>query len=197
VTVANKDEDRLLEHEYDGIREYDNPLPRWWLWILYATVIFVPLYYVLPGRLGENGGNVAEYEASVAAYKSAQPPAPPTISGERLLALSKDEEALEEGQEVFTKNCAACHGADGGGVIGPNLTDNAWIHGGTPTAIHNTLVVGVLAKGMPAWERLLKPEELDHVVAYVISLQGTKPATPKAPEGVVDTTAAAPISPQQ
>ncbi|MCE9602520.1 MAG: c-type cytochrome [Gemmatimonadetes bacterium] len=182
----------MLEHEYDGIREYDNPLPRWWLWIFYATIVFVPLYYVLPGRLGQNGGNVAEYEAEVAAYKATQPVAPPTISGERLLALSKDREALEEGREVFTKNCVVCHGVDGGGVIGPNLTDNAWIHGGTPSAIHNTVIVGVLAKGMPSWERLLKTEDLDHVVAYVISLQGTKPATPKAPEGVVDTVAAAP-----
>ena len=190
--MANNDEDRLLEHEYDGIREYDNPLPRWWLWIFYATIVFVPLYYVLPGRLGENGGNVAEYDAEVAAYKSGQPAAPPTISSEALLALSKDREAVEEGREVYARNCVACHGADGGGVIGPNLTDDAWIHGGAPSAIHYTVVVGVLAKGMPGWERLLKPEALDQVVAYVISLQGTKPATPKAPEGVVDTVAAAP-----
>lgn len=188
--MANNDEDRLLEHEYDGIREYDNPMPRWWLWMFYATIIFAPLYYVLPGRLGENGGNVAEYDASVAEYRASQPAAPPTISGERLLALSKDREALDEGREVFTKNCVACHGPDGGGVIGPNLTDDAWIHGGTPSAIHGTVVTGVMAKGMPAWERLLKPEELDHVVAYVISLQGTKPATPKGPEGVVDSVAA-------
>lgn len=190
--MANNDEDRLLEHEYDGIREYDNPLPRWWLWIFYASIVFVPLYYVLPGRLGENGGNVAEYNAEVAEYRASQPAPAPTISGERLLALSRDREALEEGKEVFVKNCVACHGADGGGVIGPNLTDNAWIHGGAPSAIHNTVVVGVLAKGMPGWERLLKPEDLDHVVAYVISLQGTKPATPKAPEGIVDTMAVAP-----
>ena len=190
--MANNDEDRLLDHEYDGIKEYDNPLPRWWLWIFYATIVFVPLYYVLPGRLGENGGNVAEYDAEVAAYKAEQPAAPPTISSEVLLALSKDREAVEEGREVYARNCVACHGADGGGVIGPNLTDNAWIHGGAPSAIHYTVVVGVLAKGMPGWERLLKPEALDQVVAYVISLQGTKPATPKAPEGVVDTVAAAP-----
>ena len=190
--MANNDEDRLLDHEYDGIKEYDNPLPRWWLWIFYATIVFVPLYYVLPGRLGENGGNVAEYDAEVAAYKAEQPAAPPTISSEALLALSKDREAVEEGREVYARNCVACHGADGGGVIGPNLTDNAWINGGAPSAIHYTVVVGVLAKGMPGWERLLKPEALDQVVAYVISLQGTKPATPKAPEGVVDTVAAAP-----
>ena len=189
--MANNDEDRLLEHECDGIREYDNPMPRWWLWMFYASIIFAPLYYVLPGRLGENGGNVAEYDASVAEYRASRPAAPPTISGERLLALSKDREAVDEGKEVFTKNCVACHGPDGGGVIGPNLTDNAWIHGGTPSAIHATVVTGVMAKGMPAWERLLKREDLDYVVAYVISLRGTKPATPKPPEGVVDSVAAA------
>lgn len=190
--MANKEEDRLLEHEYDGIKEYDNPLPRWWLWIFYATIVFAPLYYVLPGWLGENGGNVAEYEADVAAHKAAEPAPAPTISDDALRALAKDDEALEEGKEVYVKNCVACHGADGGGVIGPNLTDDAWIHGGTPGAIHKTLVVGVLTKGMPAWERLLKPEEIDHVTAYVISLQGTKPANPKAPEGTVDTVTAAP-----
>lgn len=190
--MANNEEDRLLEHEYDGIKEYDNPLPKWWLWIFYVTIAFVPLYYVLPGRLGENGGNVAEYEADMAANKAAAPAPAPTISDDALLALAKDEEALEEGKEVYVKNCVACHGADGGGVIGPNLTDDAWIHGGTPGAIHNTLVVGVLTKGMPAWERLLKPEEIDNVTAYVISLQGTTPANPKAPEGIVDTVTVAP-----
>lgn len=192
--MAKSDEDRLLEHDYDGIKEYDNPLPRWWLWIFYATIIFVPFYYVAPGMLGENGGNVAEYEADMAAYKASAPPPAPSITDEALFALAKDEEALEEGKEVYVKNCVSCHGPDGGGLIGPNLTDNAWIHGGAPTAIHKTIVEGVLAKGMPPWGRLLKPEEVDHVSAYVLSLQGTTPTNPKAPEGVVDTvtTAAAP-----
>lgn len=188
--MADQEQDRLLEHDYDGIQEYDNPLPRWWLWIFYATIVFVPLYYVLPGRLGENGGNVAEYEREVAAHQAAQPPAAPTISEGALLALATDREAVEEGEELFTKNCVACHGAGGGGVIGPNLTDAAWIHGGTPGAIHRTIVEGVLEKGMPPWGRLLKPEEIDQVTAYVISIKGTTPPNPKAPEGTVDTVAA-------
>jgi len=188
--MANQEQDRLLDHDYDGIQEYDNPLPRWWLWIFYATIVFVPLYYVLPGRLGENGGNVAEYERDVAAHQAAEPPAAPTISEGALLALAADREAVEEGEELFTKNCVACHGAGGGGVIGPNLTDAAWIHGGTPGAIHKTIVEGVIAKGMPPWGRLLKPEEVDQVTAYVISIKGTTPPNPKAPEGTVDTVAA-------
>jgi cytochrome c oxidase cbb3-type subunit 3 len=92
---------------------------------------------------------------------------------------------MEDGEETFTTNCAACHRADGGGLIGPNLTDDAWIHGGTITDIYTTVTKGVLDKGMPAWEKVLKPEQLAEVVAYVTTLKGTNPANPKAPQGVV------------
>jgi cytochrome c oxidase cbb3-type subunit 3 len=190
--VANKDEDRLLEHEYDGIREYDNPLPRWWLWIFYATILFVPFYYVAPGFMGEGPGMVAAYEADVAAHKASLPPQPAAMDDATLLAVLNDADELKEGGEVFTKNCAACHRADGGGLIGPNLTDAAWIHGGAPSAIYQTISAGVLAKGMPAWDRILKPDELKEVAAYVMSLKGSNPPSPKAPEGVVDTTTATP-----
>lgn len=188
--MAEPEDDRLLDHDYDGITEYDNPMPRWWLWIFYATILFVPFYYVAPGFLGENGGNVAEYEADLAAHEAAAAPPAPARSDLALVALAGDREAVEDGKEVFTKNCVSCHGADGGGIIGPNLTDDAWIHGGAPTAIHRSIVEGVLAKGMPPWGRILKPEELDQVAAYVMSLQGTTPANPKAPEGTVDPGAA-------
>ena len=187
--MAKSDDDRLLDHEYDGIREYDNPMPRWWLWIFYATILFVPLYYLAPGDIGAGKGMVASYDAEMAAHKAAEPPAAPTLSDSALVALARDRDALHEGQEVFTKNCVACHGADGGGIIGPNLTDDAWIHGGAPSAIHRTIITGVLEKGMPPWGRMLKPEELEQVTAYVISLHGTKPANPKAPEGTVDAAA--------
>lgn len=190
--MAKPDDDRLIDHDYDGIREYDNPLPRWWVWTFYATIIFVPFYYFAPGMLGENGGNVAEYEAEMAAYEASAPPPAPTISDEALFALAKNEQATANGKELFAKNCVSCHGPDGGGLIGPNLADKAWIHGSAPTAIHKTIVEGVLAKGMPPWGRLLKPEEVDNVTVYVMSLQGTTPTNPKAPEGVVDTVATAP-----
>ncbi|MCC7000778.1 MAG: c-type cytochrome [Gemmatimonadaceae bacterium] len=190
--MANQDEDRLLEHDYDGIQEYDNPMPRWWLWIFYATILFVPFYYVAPGFMGEGPGMIAAYEADVAAHTAALPPQPAAMDDATLLAVLADADELKEGGEVFTKNCAACHRADGGGLIGPNLTDAAWIHGGAPSAIYQTISAGVLAKGMPAWDRILKPDELKEVAAYVMSLKGTNPPSPKAPEGVVDTTTAAP-----
>ena len=187
--------DRLLEHDYDGIREYDNPMPGWWLWIFLATIIFVPIYYIAPAPFGAGEGNVAEYAAEVAAYEAAHPQQESTgPSAAQLLAMAADREVVEEGQEVYTTNCAACHGPNGGGVIGPNLADDAWLHGGSPDAIHRTVRVGVLEKGMPGWERLLKPAQVDQVVAYVISLRGTTPTNPKAPEGVMEP-AAPPTTP--
>lgn len=177
-------EEKLLDHEYDGIREYDNPMPRWWLWTFYATILFVPLYYVLPHPFGEGEGNVAEYEASVAKAQAAMPQeAAPTVTDEQLITMQSDRALLAEGKTVYDANCAVCHRADGGGLIGPNLTDDAWIHGGSPTQIRHLIAVGVLAKGMPPWERILRPEQVDAVTAYVLSLVGTNPPNAKAPEG--------------
>jgi cytochrome c oxidase cbb3-type subunit 3 len=186
--MAKQPEDRLLDHDYDGIREYDNPMPRWWLWIFYATIIFVPFYYFAPSPFGEGDGVVAEYEADMAAYRAAHPPEAATavaLSDDEYRQRASDAAVVAEGKQVYTTNCAACHRADGGGLIGPNLTDDAWIHGATPNAIHRTIVDGVLEKGMPPWGRILRPEQVDAVTAYVISLHGTNPPTPKAPEGVV------------
>ena len=178
-------ENRLLDHEYDGIQEYDNPMPKWWLWGFYATVVFSVAYYFMPLPFGEGPGNIAEYEAEVARYQASQPePAGPAVSSEQLLALVADPEVLADGKAVYYANCSACHRADGGGLIGPNLADEAWLHGGSPAAIHLTIAQGVLAKGMPAWERILKPEQVNAVTAYVVSLQGTNPKDAKGPEGV-------------
>lgn len=190
MSDKTKDEDRLLEHSYDGIQEYDNPMPRWWVWGFYATVIFAVAYYFLPAPFGEGPGKVARYEAEVAAFKSAQPePVGPGVSDEQLLGLVADASQIAAGKVVYDANCQACHRPDGGGLIGPNLTDNAWIHGGSPVQIHTTIAQGVLAKGMPAWERLLKPEQINAVTAYVISLKGTNPKDAKAPEGTVPSAA--------
>jgi len=182
--MADHKEDRLLDHSYDGIQEYDNPMPRWWVWVFWATIVFVPLYYFLPAPFGEGPGKIAQYEADVAAHATtAVAEAGPAVTDDELEELTEDRSALADGKTVFEANCAACHRADGGGLIGPNLTDDAWIHGGAPTQVHYTIATGVLAKGMPPWERILKPEQLNHVTAYVLSLQGTNPPNPKAPEG--------------
>lgn len=176
-------DDRLLDHSYDGIQEYDNPMPRWWVWVFWATIVFSVAYYVLPAPFGEGPGKIAQYEADVAKHQQSAPPPVATVSDAELTQLAANAAAVAAGKVVFDANCAACHRADGGGLIGPNLTDTAWIHGGAPAQVHHTIAVGVLAKGMPPWERILKPEQLNNVTAYVLSLQGTNPPNPKAPEG--------------
>jgi cytochrome c oxidase cbb3-type subunit 3 len=183
----NKHEDRLLEHEYDGIREYDNPMPRWWLWIFYATIIFVPLYYILPSPFGEGEGMIARYDADVAAARAAAvaaaPVSLPAASDDDLRVMLARADVVAAGKVVYETNCAACHRLDGGGVIGPNLTDDAWIHGALPSQIRGVIAAGVLDKGMPQWERILRPEQVDAVAAYVMSLHGTNPPAPKPPQG--------------
>jgi Cytochrome c, mono- and diheme variants len=178
------EKDRLLEHSYDGIQEYDNPMPRWWVMTFWGTIIFAVLYAFNFAGIGTGAGRVAAYEKDMAAFKSEHPTNMAT-SADKLLTLSKDAHEVSEGRKVFVKNCVACHGPDGGGVIGPNLTDNAWLHGGKIEQINATITNGVLVKGMPQWGKILKPEEIDEVTTYVWSLHGTAPAKPKAPEGVV------------
>jgi cytochrome c oxidase cbb3-type subunit 3 len=181
---APKPDSRLIDHNYDGIQEYDNPLPRWWVYLFYATIAFSVLYWFNIG-VGVGPGRIARYEAEVAAAKAAHPDAPVSSSPEQLAAMAADPTALNAGKTVFATNCASCHKPDGGGLIGPNLTDNAWIHGGTLGDIHKTVVEGVLAKGMPNWGKLLKPDQIDVVTVYVASLRNTNVPGGKPPEGTV------------
>jgi cytochrome c oxidase cbb3-type subunit III len=184
-------EDQLLDHEYDGIREYDNPLPGWWLATLYGTVLFAVLYFlnVIPG-LGSGPGRLAEYDAAMATAQAATQAAAAAhdplagVTDEALLALARDPAKLALGRTTFATMCVACHGPDGGGVIGPNLTDAYWLHGGRPTQILNTVNNGVLDKGMPPWGKSLPADQVIAVAAYVTTLAGTHPKAPKAPQGV-------------
>jgi cytochrome c oxidase cbb3-type subunit 3 len=178
----------LLDHEYDGIQEYDNPLPRWWLWIFYATIAYSVLYWFNVPGIGIGAGRIAQYEADMAVVEAQRAEAAashPGATEESLAALAEDDSTVAAGRTVFGQMCASCHGPDGGGVIGPNLTDAHWIHAGTALAIHTTITEGVPAKGMPAWGTMLRPDQVDAVTAYVLTLRGTTPSNPKAPEGGV------------
>ena len=136
------------------------------------------------GPVGNGKGRIADYEADMKAFAAAHPAPAAGASSEQLLAMMKDPAAIAAGKETFAKNCVACHAADGGGLIGPNLTDNSWIHGSSADSIYVTVTNGVLDKGMPPWGKVLKPEEVVRVTAYVLTLRGTTPANPKAPQGV-------------
>ena len=174
---------RLVDHEYDGIREYDNPMPRWWLLTFAGTVVFSVIYVFNVGPVGNGKGRIADYEAEMATAAALAPATPVAVDPARLVALAADEAEVSRGAEVYTTYCASCHAMGGAGLIGPNLADAFWIHGGAPEAVYRTIAEGVLAKGMPPWEKSLKPEQLMNVTAYVLSLAGTTPPNPKAPEG--------------
>jgi cytochrome c oxidase cbb3-type subunit 3 len=181
------DQDHLLEHSYDGIQEFDNPMPRWWVYLFWATIIFSILYFFNVPGFGVGKGRIADYDRDIAAAASAdakrKAAQPAGASGEQLAAMTKDASVVALGKQVFGQNCAACHRADAGGQIGPNLADDYWLHGGTLEQIHKTVVDGVLEKGMPPWGKVLKPNQVDAVVAYVYTLRGTNPPNPKAPQG--------------
>ena len=177
-------EEKLLDHSYDGIQEFDNPMPRWWVWTFWATIVFSVAYALNVGGMAGRGRE-ADYAADMAAFRAAHPAG---RGGGRdaaqLAALAKDAGVVALGRTTFATNCAACHAPDGGGLIGPNLTDRHWLHGGTLADVQRTIAEGVAAKGMPGWAKLLKPDQLDAVVVYVATLQGTTPAKPRAPQGV-------------
>jgi len=183
--MADQENDRLLDHSYDGIQEYDNPMPRWWVITFWATIIFSILYALNVPGIGNGKGRIADYEADMSKAReqrlAAEPAGGPTP--EALAALANDPAVLADGKQVFVTYCAACHRADGGGQIGPNLTDDSWIHGASIAQIRETINAGVLAKGMPEWGKVLKPEQVSAAAAYVRSLAGTNPPNPKPPEG--------------
>ncbi len=181
------DQDSLLDHAYDGIQEYDNPLPRWWLAIFWLTIIFSPLY-ILYFHFG--GGLLAteKYDAEMIAFYDRQAEqllALGDISEGTLVDLTADASMMNGGKKIFQTKCATCHGMFGEGGIGPNLTDQFWLHGAQLMDIYATVRDGVPAKGMLAWERQLRPAELMAVTAYVGTLLGSDPPNPKDPQGQV------------
>ncbi len=181
----HNEHDRLLEHDYDGIHEYDNPLPRWWVYIFAASIVFAVIYAINVGPIGIGKGRIADYEKDMAAFRARHPQGGSAFDAAMLAKLSKDPAALQAGKTVFTTNCAPCHRPDGGGLIGPNLTDKYWLHGGTLPEVYKTVNEGVPAKGMPTWGKVLKPEQVADAAVYVMSLQGTNPPNPKPPQGTL------------
>jgi cytochrome c oxidase cbb3-type subunit III len=178
-------EPQLLEHEYDGIREYDNPLPGWWVWLFWASFFF-SIGYVVHYHLTGNGKSVAatyENEVRVAREERAKETLKEAPTEAVLGRLVSDKDLMLDAKVTFGERCAVCHAAAGQGLIGPNLTDESCIHGdGSLMATYDVVSNGVPQKGMPAWSLQLKPIELRKLVAYVGSLRGTM-VSGKAPEG--------------
>lgn len=176
----------MLEHEYDGIRELDNNLPPWWVYMFYATIIFSVVYLVRFHITGDGKLSIEEYEeqmAEAAAQKEEQMAAGGEQITEDNVTYLADAPSIEKGAAIYKGNCATCHGQLGEGGAGPNLTDEYWIHGGSVKDIFSTIKYGVPAKGMIAWESQFSPEQIQQVSSYIMTLVGTNPPNPKDPQG--------------
>lgn len=178
----------VLDHNYDGIRELDNRLPPWWLYGFYITIVFAAIYllryHVFDGvrQAEEFEIEMEEARLAVEEYKKT---AKDLVDASTVELLTEASD-LTAGQNIFNQNCVACHKADGGGGIGPNLTDEYWILGGGIKNVFTTISEGGRAgKGMVAWKNDLKPSEIAQVASYVLSFEGTTPAEPKEPEGEI------------
>lgn len=176
----------ILDHNYDGIKELDNSLPPWWLYGFYASVIFGAVYlirfHVFDGdnQYDELNNELAQAKIDIEEYKKTAK----NLVDFNTVTLLTDASDINTGKNIFNQNCIACHMADGGGGIGPNLTDQHWITGGGIKNVFKTISEGGRAgKGMISWKNDLKPLEMAQVASYILTLQGTTPANPKAAEG--------------
>jgi cytochrome c oxidase cbb3-type subunit 3 len=185
----NQEDVLIQDHNYDGIREYDNPMPGWWLWILYASILFAPIYILgvhFMGFIPTYQDDLAAGQAEIQAVREAWEQANPSFeaTNENLAAFVGNSEAIDAGAAQYAVTCASCHGQAGEGLIGPNLTDEFWIHGFEDADIYRVITEGVLEKGMAPWGSILSPEQRAQLVAYVRSLEGTNPTGAKEPQGV-------------
>lgn len=178
----NSPQQEVVHTTGDGIEEFDNHLPNWWLATFYGAVLFAIGYWfyfhvfaagVLPPQ------ETRKILADIAA-KSGQNV---VVTAQQLTDLSKDSARVAEGKQVFTSTCVACHGPAGGGIVGPNLTDEYWLHGGAPDQIYQTVRDGVPVKGMPSWGPQLGADRVQSVVAYVLTLRNTNVPGGKPPQG--------------
>lgn len=181
----------ILDHNYDGIQELDNDLPPWWLYGFYASIIFgviyMARYHVFNGenQYEELQATLEQAKVELEEYKKT---AKDLVDYNTVVVLTSASD-LASGKKIFDANCVACHMADGGGGIGPNLTDKHWILGGGINNIFKTISEGGRdGKGMIAWKQSFKPSEIAQVSSYVLSMQGTTPANPKVAEGEIWTT---------
>lgn len=186
-----KEKDQIIAHDYDGIQEYDNKLPRWWLGTFYLTIIFGLFYWmhyhVLQTGQTQNQEFLSEMEAH---NKLSEHNNNETGGGHDTNITNinlKDSSIIAAGQNIYATNCATCHADKGQGLVGPNLTDAYWIHGGSPEQIKHVILNGVPEKGMIAWQGILPPEQINQILAYILSLQGSNPPGGKGPEGDLHT----------
>ncbi len=180
-----KESDVATDHEYDGIRELDNSLPPWWVYMFYATIVF-SIIYVIYFHWAGGPTQKMEYDRSIElaqAQKTEMLKKNAANVDENSVVALTDAAEIAKGKSSFVTKCAACHGQAGEGGVGPNLTDDYWIHGGSIKDIFKTIKYGVQEKGMIAWQAQMQPTEMQQVSSFILSLKGTNPPNGKAPQG--------------
>ena len=186
-TPIEREEEIMFDHDFDGIRELDSKVPPWFSWLFILTIVFA-IYYMLHYHVFGTGDLMyEEYSQEVMAAtleREALMKSGAFVNEETVTYLTEPTE-LEAGKAIYEANCIACHATDGGGIVGPNLTDKYWIHGGGIKNVFKVIKYGVVEKGMISWQTQLNPNQMQEVASYVLSLQGTTPAAPKQPEGEI------------
>jgi cytochrome c oxidase cbb3-type subunit III len=182
---VEKEEDILLDHDYDGIKELDNALPPWWKYGFYFTIAVAALYILRyhVWKTGPDPQQEYDQEMRVAAAQIEEYRKKSGDMVDEKTVTMADATGIAEGDKIFHANCFACHGAKGEGGVGPNLTDDYWLHGGTINAIFKTIKFGVPEKGMQAWEKTYSPVQIKNLASYIKTLAGTNPPNAKAPQG--------------
>jgi len=182
----SEEKDMLIEHQYDGIQELDNPTPAWFMYLFYSTIVFAVVYLLIyhvfsaaPLQYDEYKNEVAQADIAKKEFLSKQA----NRVDENSVKLVTDPAALTSGQMVFKQSCVPCHGDHAEGKVGPNLTDDYWLHGGKINDVFKTIKYGVLTKGMPTWEKQLSAKQIADVSNYIKSLHDTHPLNAKEPQG--------------
>lgn len=182
----SEEKDLVIDHEYDGIKELDNPVPAWFNGMFYASIAFAVVYLCVYHIFGWGPNQDEEYTREMARAEQARQEwlsqAANNID-ENTVTVDLRQETVAAGHAIFTQNCAACHGGSGEGGIGPNLTDDHWLHGGEVQDVFRVIKYGVLDKGMVPWEQSLTPAQIAEVSNYIVSLRGANPPNAKEPQG--------------
>ena len=193
-------DDPLTGHDYDGIQEYDNPLPGWWKWLFIASIVFAPPYFFWYHNGVEGRSASDRFDRAMAANLQLQfaEIGELTANRENVVKFLHEDSWLQIGKAVFRSNCVSCHGKEGGGLVGPNLCDDSYKNVKDIGDILTVLQKGANAGAMPAWNNRLSTNELVLVASYVASLRGSNPAVAEAAEGrVIDPWPAAPVETEE
>jgi cytochrome c oxidase cbb3-type subunit 3 len=187
---VEKEADVLLDHDYDGIKELDNNLPPWWKYGFYLTIIFAFIYMIHYHVVGSGTVQLDEYNAQLAEadlQKQERLKLAANNVDENSVTVLIAEADLSAGKKIYTEKCLVCHGKAGEGNVGPNLTDDYWIHGGNIKDVFKIVKYGFPSKGMISWQSQLNPVQMQQVSSYIKSIKGTNPANPKEPQGTLYT----------